>query len=664
MHWYQNTSVKTKITLAISIACVPVLLAFAAFARNDVRMIKGHLVRQTSTLADTLGANSVTSLLFQDPAVATEVLSSVRLEPSIQFAYTYDDTGRIFARYGETSGHPPPVSLPIERKGIVRSGNVCIDVIKPIWHNEQQIGALLLCVRTDELNRQLWQYALSFAAILVLAITVTWVTTSLIHRAISRPIIRMADAMDRVSANSDYTCRVEKVADDELGVLSDGFNAMLAQIEKRDAEIRELNEQLAESAQAAESANLAKSEFLANMSHEIRTPMTAILGFSEVVLGNVRDPENVDGLKTIRRNGEHLIDIVNDILDLSKIESGKMGVEQIECSPCQILSDVASLMRVRSSAKGLPLEVEYDGPIPQYIHSDPTRLRQILINLVGNAIKFTEAGKVRVIARLLDADSVEPKLKIDIVDTGIGMTEEQLAKLFQPFVQADTSTTRKFGGTGLGLTISRRLAEMLGGGVSVHSTVAQGSTFSVTVSTGPLGTVKLVDGPAEPGVSAEEVAKPADGNVRLDCRILLAEDGPDNQRLISFILKKAGADVSLAENGQIALDLALIARDESAPFDVILMDMQMPVMDGYTATAKLREAGYTATIIALTAHAMASDREKCLAAGCDDFSTKPIDRNKLLKLVRDYSLPGVPDRELESVLENNKNEGPQGEIHV
>jgi len=369
--------------------------------------------------------------------------------------------------------------------------------------------------------------------------------------------------------------------------------------------------------------------------------MTAILGFSEVVLGNVRDPENVDGLKTIRRNGEYLLEIVNDILDLSKIESGKMEVEQIECSPCQILSDVASLMRVRSSAKGLPLEIEYDGPIPQYIHSDPTRLRQILINLVGNAIKFTEAGKVRVLARLLDADSDEPKLKFDIVDTGIGMTEEQIAKLFQPFSQADTSTTRKFGGSGLGLTISRRLAVMLGGGVSVHSTIGQGSTFSFTASTGPLEGVNLVDNPTEAGVSIEEDPKPADGNVLLDCRILLAEDRPDNQRLISFILKKAGADVTLAENGQIALDLALLARDESAPFDIILMDMQMPVMDGYTATAKLREAGYTDTIVALTAHAMASDREKCLAAGCDDFTTKPIDRKELLKLVHGYVCSGV-----------------------
>ena len=394
----------------------------------------------------------------------------------------------------------------------------------------------------------------------------------------------------------------------------------------------------------ARRANQAKSEFLANMSHEIRTPMTAILGYSEVVLGNVSDPQNVDGLKTIQKNGQYLLEIINDILDLSRIESGKMEVEQIECSPYQILSDVASLLRVRASAKGLSLEIEYDGPIPEYIRSDPTRLRQILINLIGNAIKFTEAGEVRVLTRLIGADSEETSLEFNITDTGIGMTQGQVAKLFQPFVQADASTTRKFGGTGLGLVISKRLAQMLNGDIGIHSTSGQGSTFSLTISTGPLQGVKLVDDPTGADVSTEEVAKPADGNVRLDCRVLLAEDGPDNQRLIAFILKKAGADVTTADNGQIALDLALAARDKGAPFDVILMDMQMPVLDGYGATSKLREAGYTGSIIALTAHAMSGDRENCLAAGCDDYATKPIDRHQLISLVRRCVQPTLNQR--------------------
>ncbi len=387
----------------------------------------------------------------------------------------------------------------------------------------------------------------------------------------------------------------------------------------------------------ADAANRSKSQFLANMSHEIRTPMTAILGFAEIVLGNVTDPQNVDGLQTIQRNGQYLLQIINDILDLSKIESGKLEVEQIECSPRQVLNDVVSLMNVRAQAKGLTLEIKYDGPTPKQIISDPTRLRQILINLVGNSIKFTEVGSVQIVVRVLEADSAAPSLQFDVVDCGIGMTEKQVDNLFQPFVQADTSTTRRFGGTGLGLTISKRLAEMLGGDIAVRSIAGEGSTFSVMVRTGPLAGVAMIDEASEATTPAEPKKKTAANLEELNCRVLLAEDGPDNQRLISFILKKAGAEVRVADNGQIALDLALKSLADAAPFDVILMDMQMPVLDGYAATRKLREAGYAGPIIALTAHAMSADRAKCLAAGCNDYTTKPIDRAKLIALVAQYA---------------------------
>jgi PAS domain S-box-containing protein len=427
---------------------------------------------------------------------------------------------------------------------------------------------------------------------------------------------------------------------DEQGVPRMVGNIITDITERKRSEV-----ELARARDKAEAATRAKSEFLANMSHEIRTPMTAILGFADVLAASIRDPDQLDAARTIKRNGEYLIGIINDILDLSKIEAGKLEVEQVQCSPCQILSEVASLMRVRANSKNLPLEIEYDGPIPESIQSDPKRLRQILVNLIGNAIKFTEAGEVRVVARLSGAESGEPAMQFDVIDSGIGMTAGQIGELFKPFSQLDASTTRRHGGTGLGLTISQRLARELGGDINVQSTPGQGSTFTVKVSTGPLDGVRLLASPAEAQLPANSVSKPAEPIASVDCRVLLAEDGLDNQRLIAVLLKKAGATVVVVENGKLAYDAALAARDAGTSFDVILMDMQMPVMDGYEATEKLRAAGYTGPIIALTAHAMSTDRTRCLQAGCDDYATKPIDRRQLLALVAEHtSRPGIHQR--------------------
>ena len=399
-------------------------------------------------------------------------------------------------------------------------------------------------------------------------------------------------------------------------------------------ERKRAEQKLAEAKRAAEAANAAKSEFLANMSHEIRTPMTAILGFADLLRGHVERPESIEAVETIVRNGDHLLELMNNILDLSKIEAGKAEIERTKCSPCQIICDVASLMRVRSVAKGLPLELEYDGVMPETIQTDPTRFRQILLNLVGNAIKFTETGEVRIVGRLLNAESEHPKLQLQVIDTGIGVPKDQVGRLFQPFTQADSSTTRRFGGTGLGLTISKRLAEMLDGDIGVSSSPGEGSTFTLTMATGPLDAVRLTEHATETRVQTEEREKPAaSGRITLACRVLLAEDGPDNQRLISFLLEKAGAEVTLAENGQIAVDCVAAAQSKGNPFDVILMDIQMPVLDGYQATRRLRAEGYTGPIIALTAHAMTSDRQKCLDAGCDDYLSKPAEREELIRAV-------------------------------
>ncbi len=447
--------------------------------------------------------------------------------------------------------------------------------------------------------------------------------------------------MEQLKASND----IAKAANNELEIQK---HELVAQRQ----ELKAINEELLATRQSADDANMAKSEFLANMSHEIRTPMTAILGFTETMLDpDQSDSEKLGAVHTVRRNGEHLLQIINDILDISKIEAGKLEVERIRCSPVQLVTDVKSLMQVRADEKSLAFDIEYIGPVPKTIESDPTRLRQILVNLIGNAIKFTETGGVRLITRFVDdaedGRGGRPKgtvMQFDVLDTGIGMTAEQTGKLFQAFAQADSSTTRRFGGTGLGLMISKRLANMLGGDITVESTPGKGSMFRVTVTTGSLDGVKMLDDPTTATIIRSEDTPASKSNAgKLDGRILLAEDGPDNQRLISFVLKKAGATVTIVENGKLAVEAALATRDEGHPFDVLLMDMQMPVMDGYEATSLLRQKGYSGPIVALTAHAMASDRDKCIKAGCDDYVTKPIDRPKLIDLVARYLARQAPD---------------------
>jgi signal transduction histidine kinase/ActR/RegA family two-component response regulator len=387
---------------------------------------------------------------------------------------------------------------------------------------------------------------------------------------------------------------------------------------------------------AAEEANRAKSEFLANMSHEIRTPMTAILGYLDLLLdGDQSRDQRTKYVDVIRRNGEHLLAIIDDVLDLSKLEAGRIAVERLPCSPCQIVEDAASVMAGRAAEKGLAFETEYRGPIPETVATDPIRLRQILTNLIGNAIKFTEHGEVRVIVETEDPlDAERPHLRFEVVDTGIGILPDFQAKVFEPFTQADPSALQRSGGTGLGLAICKRMTELLGGEISMSSTLGEGSTFAFTIETGPLSDVRLLDNPRESLVAAEPPK--AAPTLQLEGHALLAEDGPDNQRLIALQLRKAGLRVDVVEDGQTAVEKALTAQETGHPYDVILMDVQMPELDGLSATSQLREAGYEGPVIALTAYAMSSDRERCIRAGCNDFVSKPIDWDRLLPMLLHY----------------------------
>lgn len=440
----------------------------------------------------------------------------------------------------------------------------------------------------------------------------------------------------------DLDVRIPSLGRGEIADLGAAFNEMSMRLHRAQEEISDHQTQLESRVEErtrelnlmrieAERASRAKSHFLANMSHEIRTPMTAILGYADLVREDERVPKDlVELLDIVSRSGSHLLEIINGILDLSKIEEGRLELEVRPIDLEQLVRDVASGMRVRAQSRGIGLDIAFVSAIPPRILSDPVRIRQALINLMGNAVKFTERGGIEI---RVGYDAAHERVEIEIEDTGIGVPEHLIPSLFLEFEQADTSTSRRFGGTGLGLAITRRIARLLGGDCMLRSSPGAGTTATLVFGA-PICPDEVSDdretGTLCEGGSAQLSSSDARADEPLRARILYAEDGPDNQRLVSTLLRKAGAEIEVVGNGRLAVER--LRADDS--FDVVLMDMAMPEMDGYMATLTLREMGIDIPIIAITAHALSGEREKCIAAGCDDYLSKPIDRRALIAAVR------------------------------
>lgn len=618
---FKELSIRAKL-IALTTLCssLALLLCSAGFVINDMSELRAAKVEQVRTQAEALAFNSTAVLTFYDAPAANDLLTSLKLQPMVETGCLYDADGNPFASYSRTPHDLDSLPELKMLKGHTFEHDGYLDLYQPVVDGDDVVGTLYLRTSLADLEQRIADYLSIAAIMLVGALGVSVILAVLLQRTISHPILRLAETARSITNSDDYTIRVDPCSNDEIGALYDSFNQMLDQVEK--------------------SRNALKGA-VANMSHEIRTPINAILGFTELLQKGAdegREEERQDYLETIAASGKHLLGLINDILDLSKIESGQMDIERVRCSPHNIIAEVVSVLRVKANEKQLSLDYEWAGPLPETVETDPGRLAQMLMNLVSNSIKFTQMGGVHIVARLDDQDG-RKCLNIDVIDSGIGISEDRLQAVFDPFVQADNTVTKRFGGTGLGLPISKKLAEAMGGDLQVRSVPGEGSTFTISIDAGSLEGVRLLESAGREINMARSGAKSKNQVGQLpNCRILVVDDGATNRKLIRLLLTRAGATVFLAENGQIGYELAM-----KHDFDAILMDMQMPVMDGYTATAKLRAAGMTLPIIALTAHAMSDAERKCREAGCSGYLTKPINGELLLSTLFDVLSSGPGD---------------------